>query len=317
MMDDPRHQRIRALVSRGLTPKAIVAIEPDLVTRVAPLVAAAAQRSEFDFLTLIAAELPLQVICALLGVDEKDRHQLLEWVEAVFDFGDARAATSYDTALAQNAGAMFEFAHELIASKRVHPTDDMLSTVIHAQMDDADPPQLTDAELASFFALLFAAGADTTRNAVAGGLLAMIEAPRQWDRLRSDRSLLPTAVEESVRWTAPSAYNRRTVTRTVQFAGCAMEPGDKVVFWEASANRDEAVFVDPMRFDVGRDPNPHVGFGHGIHHCLGAALARLEIRVIFSALLDRFERLELAAPVEWARSNKHTGIRHLLVRHVR
>lgn len=145
----------------------------------------------------------------------------------------------------------------------------------------------------------------------------MMEAPDQWVRLRDDRSLLKTGIEEVVRWTAPAAYNRRTATIDTRLCECDIAAGDKVVFWEASANRDERVFGDSMRFDVGRDPNPHVGFGHGAHHCLGAALARLELKVMLSAVLDAFDGLEQAGPVEWARSNKHTGIRHLPVRVLR
>jgi len=125
---------------------------------------------------------------------------------------------------------------------------------------------------------------------------------------------MSTGVEEIVRWTHPAAYNRRTATRETQLAGQRIEPGDKVVFWEASANRDELVFADPFRFDARRQPNPHLGFGHGVHHCLGASLARLEIRVVLTELLARAGRIELAGPVEWTRSNKHTGIRHLPVR---
>jgi cytochrome P450 len=125
---------------------------------------------------------------------------------------------------------------------------------------------------------------------------------------------MPTAIEEIVRWTHPAAYNRRTATRPVELGGHAIGPGDKVVFWEASANRDELVFAEPFRFDVRRAPNPHLGFGHGVHHCLGASLARLEIRVVMTELLARVDAIELAGPVEWTRSNKHTGIRQLPVR---
>jgi cytochrome P450 len=190
----------------------------------------------------------------------------------------------------------------------------MLSLVVHASLPGAEPPALTDAELQAFFTLAFAAGADTTRNAAAGGLLALIEAPAEWAKLVADPCLVPTAVEEIVRWTSPAAYNRRTATRDLDFFGHAMQAGDKVVFWEASANRDERVFADSMAFRVNRDPNPHLGFGHGVHFCLGANLARLELRVILEEVLRTFARVELGGPVEWTRSNKHTGIRHLPIR---
>lgn len=314
MMDDPRHQRIRALVMPGLTPRMIGSIEADLRRRTGRLLDRLVERGEGDFLVEVAAELPMQAICLLMGIPEQDRHRLFEWVEGVFDFGARRSATGYDEAFAQNASNLFEYSARLIAEKRARPADDMLSIVVHAEMPDEDPPRLTEPELSAFFSLLFAAGADTTRNAAAGGLLAMIEEPAEWAKLKADPALVATAVEESVRWISPAAYNRRTATRDVDFFGNPIRAGDKVVFWEASANRDERVFDDAMRFRADRSPNPHLGFGHGVHHCLGANLARLEMRVIFEETLARVKKATLAGPVEWARSNKHTGLRHLPIR---
>ena len=190
----------------------------------------------------------------------------------------------------------------------------MLSLVVHATMPGEDPPGLTDTELLFFFSLLFAAGSDTTRNTAAGGLLALAHHPDELRALMVAPGLLDRAVEEMVRWTSPSAYNRRTVTRTALLAGHRLRPGDKVVVWEASANRDERVFEAPMRFRVARDPNPHLGFGHGVHFCLGANLARLEWRILYEGLLERFAHVELDGSPEWTRSNKHTGLRHLPVR---
>lgn len=312
MMDDPRHARVRRLVSHGFTPRTIAGLEGELRARAAGLVDHAVAQGGCDFVTDVAGELPLQAICLLLGVPEADRHQLFEWIEYSFDFRD-RGAFESTPEVADAMVAMHSYAAELIAEKRAHPGDDMLSLVIHAELPDVDPPRLTPEELHMFFSLLFAAGADTTRNAAAGGTLALIEHPDQWDLARRDRSTMPTLVEETVRFTAPAAYNRRTATRATTLGGHEIAPGDKVVFWEASANRDERVFTDPMRFDVRRDPNPHLGFGHGLHHCLGANLARLELRVIYETVFDRVHALDLAGPVEWTRSNKHTGIRHLPV----
>jgi cytochrome P450 len=187
----------------------------------------------------------------------------------------------------------------------------MLSVVVHAELPGLDPPRLTDEELHLFFSLLFAAGSDTTRNSIAGAILAMAQFPDQLELVRDERAVLGTAVEEVVRWTHPATYNRRTATRNTILAGQSISAGEKVVFWEASANRDANVFAEPMQFRVTRDPNPHVGFGHGIHHCLGASLARLEIRVVLEELFERIDAIHLAGPVEWARSNKHTGLRHL------
>ncbi|MBJ7387620.1 MAG: cytochrome P450, partial [Mycolicibacterium sp.] len=171
---------------------------------------------------------------------------------------------------------------------------------------------LTELELYLFFSLLFSAGAETTRNAVAGGLLALIEHDLV-GTLRHSLDSLPVAVEEMVRWTSPSPSKRRTATRSCTLGGCEIEAGQKVQIWEGSANRDASVFADADSFDVTRTPNPHLGFGQGVHYCLGANLARLELRVLFEELLTRFASARLVEPVEWTRSNRHTGLRHMVV----
>ena len=312
MMDDPRHARIRRLVSSGLTPRTIRRVEDDLRRRARTLLDAT-DDAPFDFLREVAAELPMQMICILLGLPESERHWLFEAVEPGFDFKGSRKSFERDEDAEAMRRRMFEYGNRLIAEKRETPGDDMLSIVVHATLDDADPPRLTDGELYAFFSLLFSAGAETTRNAIAGGVLALAENPDQWRRLHDDPSLLTTAVDEIIRWTTPSPSKRRTATRDTTLGGHRVRAGDKVLVWEGSANRDEQVFVDPHRFDVARDPNPHVGFGHGIHFCLGANLARLEVRVLFEELLPRVREVEITEPVEWTRSNRHTGIRRLMV----
>jgi len=314
MMDDPRHQRVRMLVTKGLTPRTIERLESELRRRTGALFDDALRAGECDFTAAVAGELPMQAICILLGIPEADRHQLFEWIEHSFDFKGTREAFETTDDVARAATAMFEYGVNLIAEKRAHPADDMLSIVCNATLPGEDPPQLTDQEIQFFFSLVWAAGADTTRNAIAGAIVALTEFPDQLEVLRRDTDVLPTAIEEIVRWTHPAAYNRRTATRAVDLGGHEIAPGEKVVFWEASANRDESVFAEPFRFDVRRSPNPHLGFGHGVHHCLGASLARLEIRVVMTELLARVATIELAGPVEWTRSNKHTGIRRLPVR---
>jgi cytochrome P450 len=286
-------------------------MEAELRLRTRALLDRVDDGAEIDFLVEIAAELPMQVICIMLGVPEEDRHELWEAVDAGFDMreGDAGAPSPASGSQAR----MLEYGANLVAAKRAHPTDDMLSIVVHATLPDVDPPALTDVELYSFFSLLFAAGSETTRNAIAGGLLALIEQPDQLRALRAEPALLTTAIEEMLRWTTPSPSKRRTATRATELAGHTIQPGDKVLFWEGSANRDERVFPDAMAFDIRRDPNPHLSFGHGIHYCLGANLARFEMRVMFEELLPRFETYDLAAPVEWTRSNRHTGIRHMFL----
>jgi cytochrome P450 len=313
MMDDPRHARIRRLVTKGLTPRTVRRLEGDMRERTRALLATV-DDGECDFITDVAAELPMQAICFLLGVPEDDRHRLFECVEHVFDIKDDRQYFDFTPEQNEALGWMLEYGSALIEDKRAHPTDDMLSAVVHAHLPDVDPPSLTDAELYAFFSLLFAAGADTTRNGVAGGLLALLDHGPQLAALQADLTRLPSAIEEMLRWTTPSPMKRRTATVATQLGDQRTAPGDKVVVWEGSANRDERQFPDSMRFDIDRDPNPHLAFGHGVHFCLGAHLARLEMRVVFEELLPVFDRLELAGPVEWTRSNRHTGIRHLPLR---
>jgi cytochrome P450 len=306
MMDDPRHARIRRLVSKGLTPMTVRRLEDELRRRAGVLLDAVPEHEPFDFLVDVAAELPMQMICILLGVPEADRHELFAAVEPGFDFrtgnGTERQPAAFD---------MLAYGHALIAEKRADPGDDMLSVVVHATLADVDPPGLTDDELYMFFSLLFAAGSETTRNAIAGGLHALVEHPAQLDALRSDPGRMAPAIEEILRWTTPSPSKRRTATVDTELGGCAIAPGEKVVVWEGSANRDERAFSDSMTFDISRDPNLHLGFGHGLHYCLGASLARLEMRVLYEELFQRFRAVEPAGPIEWTRSNRHTGVRHL------
>ncbi len=316
MMDDPRHAQIRRLVSAGLTPRMISAVEDDLRGRARRLLDAVVSGEPFDFLVDVAAELPMQMICILLGVPESERHWLFESIEPQFDFGGSRKADvsqlSPRPSVEEAGSRMYAYGQELIAAKRARPTDDLLSVVANAGIDDGTPA-LSDLELYLFFSLLFSAGAETTRNAVAGGLLALAEHPAQFRRLRADPQLLSTAVEEMVRWTSPSPSKRRTATCDVTLGGQSIQPGQKVQIWEGSANRDGSIFDRPDEFDITRKPNPHLGFGQGVHYCLGANLARLELRVLFEELLVRFGDARVAAPVEWTRSNRHTGIRHLVV----
>jgi cytochrome P450 len=312
MMDDPRHARIRRLVSTGMTPRTITRLEADLRDRTRRLLAHVCDGEPFDFLVDVAAELPMQMICILLGVPEEDRHELWAAVDSGFDIRDGDDAFRVGDG-SPGPNRLLEYGTALVEEKRRRPADDMLSLVVHATLTDAEPPGLSDAELYSFFSLLFAAGSETTRNAIAGGLLALVERPEQLETLRADMALLPAAIEEMLRWTTPSPSKRRTAKRRTTLGGRTIEPDDKVVFWEGSANRDEQVFARAAEFDIAREPNPHLSFGHGVHFCLGANLARLEMRVLFEELLPAFRGYELVEPVEWTRSNRHTGIRHMQV----
>jgi cytochrome P450 len=310
MMDDPRHLRIRQLVTPAVGRRALATMEVDLCRRAGAIVGSAVERGDVDFLVDVAAELPLQAIASLLGVPQADRHRLLAWANVTLDYDDHDLGESSERTAQASAG-MFEYGTWLIDEKRRCPADDMLSAIAHAQVDDQP---LSELEQQMFFNLLIAAGSETTRNSIAVGVATLHEHPAQWDALAADRSLLPSATEEILRWASSTAYNRRTATRDVEVGGQHLAAGDKVTLWWSSANRDEAAFTDPFTFDVRRDPNRHLAFGQGGHFCLGANLARLEIQVLLDALLDQVERLEPTGPIEWVRSNKHTGVRHQPVR---
>lgn len=314
MMDDPRHRRFRRLVTPSLSPKMLAQMEPELRQRTEEILDTIADRSRGDFLVEVAAELPLQAIARLMGVPQEDRHQLLEWANVTLDYKDREVGEQSERSQAA-AAAMMEYGNKLIEQKRSRPADDIISVVTHATIEDRGVhAPLSDAELVMFFHLLIAAGSETTRNSIAAGLHALIDYPDQLRLLETDPAILPTAVEEMLRWASSTPYNRRTATRDISIQGQTIRAGDKVTLWWASANRDEAVFSAPFRFDVRRQPNPHLAFGHGNHFCLGANLARLEIRIMFEALLRRFRDFALTGPIEWIRSNKHTGIRHMPIR---
>jgi cytochrome P450 len=312
MMDDPRHARIRRLVTKGLTPAAVRGLEDELRRRMRRLLASV--DSECDFLTEVAAELPMQAICVLLGVPESDRHRLFAAVEHIFDIPDESDFLSMSPQRQEAVEFLARYGTNLIAEKRAHPGPDMLSVVIHAELPDTDPPALSQDELSAFFSLLFSAGAETTRNAIAGAMLAFDQWPDELARLRAGKVPMGHAIEEILRWTTPSPSKRRTATATCELAGQRIGPGDKVVVWEGSANRDGRYFDEADHFVVSRDPNPHLSFGHGVHFCLGAHLARLEIRVALEEVFDHVESFRLAGPPVWTRSNRHTGIRRLPLR---
>ena len=308
--DDPRHKRLRGLVNKGFTNRAIHALEAELRRRVIALIEALPENEPFDFVARFSRDLPLQAICLLIGVPQEDREELAAWVDAGI------AAPSPEVIAREYALRLRAYGARLIAEKRQRPADDILSTIIAAQLDPEEDGAaggpLTDSELLNFFMLLFTAGAETTRSAIGGGLYALMQAPEQLEQLRAaDIAAVRTALDEILRWTTPSIYKRRTATRDVTFKGHRIREGDKVTYWEMSANRDEAVFDDPFRFDITRSPNRHVSFGFGVHVCLGASLARMEMRLAFTELLARIETFALEGPIEWMPNNRLLGIRHM------
>lgn len=315
MQDAPRHTHIRRLVSPSVNPRRLREIEAELAVRCAALLDHALQRETCDFLVEVAAELPLQAIASLLGVPQEDRHFLLDWADATLDYDDHNPGQTSKKAEEADA-VMSSYCTRVLAEKRARPGDDILSIIANAELPpEAEPGgPLTDLEQQMFFHLLVAAGSETTRNSITAGLLALIERREQWEALRADRTLLSPAVEEILRWASSTIYNRRTATAEIERHGQILLPGDKVVLWWQSANFDERVFANPLEFDIRRTPNPHLSFGAGSHFCLGANLARLEIKLVFDALLDRAEWIDLAGAVERTRSNKHAGFRHAPVR---
>jgi cytochrome P450 len=312
MMDDPKHKRLRSLVNKGFTNKAIHGLEEELRRRVVSLIDALPENAPFDFVSRFSRDLPLQAICLLLGVPQEDRVQLAAWV-------DAGIAAPTPEIIRREEGLLLRaYGLKLIKHKRDNLTDDILSTIIRARLepgqDGSEGGPLTDEELVNFFMLLFTAGAETTRSAIGGGMRALMDHPEQLTFLRTaDIGQMRTALDEVLRWTTPSIYKRRTATRDVDFKGHKIKRGDKVTYWEMSANRDTAVFDDPFRFDIGRTPNRHVAFGFGTHVCLGASLARMEMRLAFQELLVRIETFTAEGPIDWMPNNRLLGIRRMPV----
>ncbi len=311
MSDDPGHQRLRTLLTPALSPRGVARLEADLRSRAKRIVSGAmeiqSEAGEVDLLVDIAAELPLQAAASLMGVPQDDRRLLLEWADAQLDHTTGGSAVM--TRAADLGAALHEYAGQLIDRRRQAPGDDLISLAARATDPDGSA-SITDDEIAMLFMLLAAAGTETTRNAIAVGLCELAQRPQDWSALGDDPALRPVAVEEMLRWSSPTPHNRRTATRHASFGDADIAPGDKVVLWWASANRDPIQFDHPDRFDIRRDPNPHLAFGHGSHFCLGARLARLEIRAVLDEMLDAVTCIESTAPIEWTRSNKHTGVRH-------
>jgi cholest-4-en-3-one 26-monooxygenase len=309
-MDPPKHNKFRRLVSTGFTSRMVTQLEPHVREICAELVDRVAARPSFDFVTEVAVELPLLVIAELLGVPKADRHKVFEWSNRLVGFDDPDYRTSMEDGK-YAAAEMWAYANQLAHERREHPLGDLVSVLMEAEVDG---DRLSEPEFDSFFLLLAVAGNETTRNLISGGMRALIEHPEERARVLADPSLMPTAIEELLRWVSPLIHFRRTATRDVTMHGRPIREGDKVVIFYPSANRDEAVFRAPERFDVSRTPNEHLAFGIGEHFCLGANLARLEIRLIFEELLRRLPDLELAGSVRRLRSNFINGIKSMPVR---
>ncbi|MBL7486859.1 cytochrome P450 [Frankia sp. AgB1.9] len=307
-----RHARHRRIVSRGFTPRVLGLLEDHLRLKARLIVDNVIARGRADFVDEIAAELPLQAICELVGVPERDRRQMFAWGNAMTGVDDPNVGDR-EAGMRASAG-LIGYGQSLRADRLRDPADDIVTRLTQAAVVDDG---LTDAEFGMFFVLLIVAGNETTRNATAHGMRALLENPEQLAKLRADHSSerMATAVEEILRWSTPIQYFRRTATRDVELRGRTIRAGDWVVLWYPSANRDEDVFPDPFTFDVDRTPNDHVTFGGGgPHFCLGANLARLELRLILTEIITRMPHLRLDGPVELLRSNFVSGVTHMPVR---
>jgi cholest-4-en-3-one 26-monooxygenase len=309
-MDPPQHTRQRAFVNRGFTPRMIGRLEQHITEICHALLDGIEGQRSADFVTQIAAPLPLWVICELVGAPVEDRQRIFELSNMLI--GSADPEYQVEPGAQQHAAAeIYAYGAGLAERRRAEPADDIVTRLL--QPDD-NGEALTSEEFDLFFLLLTVAGNETTRNAAAGGMLALFEHPGQWQRLLDEPRLIPTAAEEIVRWVSPVNMFRRTALRDTEVGGRPVAAGDKVVVFYASANRDEEVFAAPQQFDVGRDPNPHAGFGGGgPHFCLGRHLAALELRVLLRALTERMPGIRLDGEPVRLRSNFVNGIKRMPV----
>jgi methyl-branched lipid omega-hydroxylase len=313
-LDDPRHQRLRSIVNRAFTPKVVARIEQSVRDRARRLVermVAEHPDGQADFVESVAGPFPLHIICDIMGIPERDEDKVLRWTSIILGAGDPEVAADFDTVVGAVV-ALGEYGVALAEDRRVRPADDLTTNLVAA---DLDGERLTSAEIASFFILLSAAGNETTRNAISHGMVALTRYPEQRQRWWDDfEAVAPTAVEEIVRWASPIIFMRRTLSSDVEVGGVPMKSGDKVSMWYASANRDERAFADPWLFDVTRSPNPHIGFGAGgAHFCLGANLARREIRVVYQELRRQVPDVVAVAEPAILRSAFIHGIKRLPV----
>ncbi|MGH9232315.1 MAG: cytochrome P450 [Acidimicrobiales bacterium] len=311
-MDPPRHTRYRKLVNRGFTPRMIAALEEHVRELTVGIVEGAIAKGECDFVVDVAAELPLEVIAELLGVPREDRFKLFDWSNRLVGSEDPEYQVSDEHVLEAQV-ELFMYAQSLAEKRRADPHPDIVTTLLNAEVDG---DTLSEMDFNLFFMLLTVAGNETTRNAIAHGMNAFLDHPDQWELLASDpEAHIAGAVEEILRWASPVMFFRRNATRDIELGGQLIREGEKISLWYISANRDESVFDDPFRFDITRDPNPHIAFGGGgPHFCLGAQLARLEIRLLFEELAARVPRLDGPPRPDRLRSNFIAGIKHLPVR---
>jgi cytochrome P450 len=318
-MDPPRHNQLRAIVSKGFTPRAVRKFEEALRAMFSHHLDATLPRGDLEWVGEVTSELPMRVFAEMLGAPMEDRRYIIELGDRMLGNTDPEFATPEELERYRHlpfsspaAQEMFDYARKLFDARRAEPRDDIVTKLVSAEID-GEP--LNERELNVYFILLAAAGNETTRHTLSHGTLALMEHPDQLEKLRREPEFMNTGVEEILRWATPVHHFRRTATKDVEFGGKRIRRGDKVVTWFTSGNRDEDYFEEPQRFDVARSPNPHMTFGPGgVHFCIGAHLARLETRIFFEELLQRMERIECTSPPERLRSNFFNGIKRMPVR---
>jgi cytochrome P450 len=302
--DPPLHTKLRAVAAPAFRRKLLLDSENAIRADVRGLLDAIPAGEPFDFVTRVAVKLPMMVLAEFLGVSENQREKFVDWTNIM----SSSSSTGAQQAAARHE--LFAFVRSLTNAKREHPLDDLASHLSTAQVDGVP---LTEEQLNAYFMVLIVAGNETTRNLVSGGLEQLCLHPESLERLRADPALIPAAVEEMVRWVSPIIQMRRTATADGNLFGQPIKTGDKVVVYFASANRDEAMFPEPGHFLIDRYPNPHMGFGHGIHNCIGAHLARLEARILFEELLSRYRTFRLHGRGERLASNWFAGTTKLMI----
>jgi cytochrome P450 len=300
-MDPPRHTKLRSIISRAFTPRSIAALEPRIRELARGLIEQALAMDVVDVEAQLAAPLPIMVIGEMLGLPATEWKRVERWADAIMGLADTIMGS---TAEGEAASAEFarinvemqEYLAELVAARRAQPTDDLLTRLVDAEVDGE---QLTEHELLRFFQLLLAAGAETTTNLIDNALVSLVDHPEQFAKLRAEPALVPSMIEETLRFRSPAQAVFRATKRDVELGGKTIPAGKMVLAMIGAANRDPRQFADAARFDITRDPNPHVAFGHGMHFCLGAALSRLEARVVFAELLPRISDAAHATDAPW------------------
>ena len=309
-MDPPKHTRYRALVQEGFTPRMIALLEQYLTNRAVVIVDDIIERGACDFVDDLASELPLQAIAEIMGVPQDERRLLFDWSNRLIGMDDPEYSGDMSAAAAA-AGELYVYANDLAAKRRVDPRDDIVTKLINAEIDG---DRLSELEFDLFIMLLTVAGNETTRNTISWGMWALMQHPEQYQALVDDPTKLDRAIEEILRWATPVYHFRRTAAHDIEVRGQAIAAGDKVVMWHISADRDETVFDDPFTFDIERWPNKHIAFGGGgAHYCLGANLARMELRLIFREILERIPDMRQTGDVDMLRSNFVGGIKRMPV----